>query len=363
MPLTSPDYGIGKTIQGGAKYSGTGPGYQAPKKPTTGPMGNKTAVPVTGALQTAQPQQPQQPAGYQDLLGLFNSLIPMAGPGIANANAQIGNQQGMLGQLLANQQYQGGLFREQGQNQLANLGLSQEGLQNQRDILSRQQGLLPQQNSLQEQLYGINKQALQANRGQLGQLNTLNQQDLSSAYDDVTRQFSNAKADLADQRFNFTGGQAARGAMTTPGTARGFNSLARQDQSLSDQLKSTFGNLERQGKRSDIGYQGALGDIGRAEQQQDVNRNQYLLNYQEQQKQLEDQGKALDLVSKQHNLSKDEIENRTNQALAQLGLSTVLSSGQIYQSILNAQQGKFDSLTPILGAIYQYIGLRPVANG
>lgn len=357
MPLTSPDWGISKTIQGGAKHSAT-PGYQAPKK-ATAPLATQVMAPPP---MQAQPQ-PQPPQGYQELQGLFNTLLPMAGPGIATANAQIGNYQGMLGQLLANQQYQGGLINQQGQNSLANLGLSQEALQNQQGVLQRQQGLLPQQNSLQEQLYGLAKEGLSANRQQLGQLNSLNQQDLSAAFDSTQRNFSNQMADLANQREDFRGAQAARGATTSVGTRQGFDTLNRQQSTLSDELRSTFGGLRRQGERSDIGYQGQLGDIGRAERQQDINKSQYGLNYQEQLNQLSDQKKNLDLVAKQHGLSKEEIENRTNQALAQLGLSNTLSAGQIYSSLINAQQGKFDAITPILGAIYQYIGLRPVSNG
>lgn len=354
MVLTNPSQGVTRATMGGPGSAAVGRGgaLQTATKPKTNPL-----------AQQVMAQPPPQPQGYQELQGLFNTLLPMAGPAIANSNAQIGNYQNMLGQLFAGQQYQGGLLQQQGQNQLANLGLSQEALQNQQGILQRQQGLLPQQNALQEQLYGLAKEGLQANRQQLGQLNSLNQQDLASQYAEVGRNHSNSLADLANQRRNFTGQLAAQGAMVSPGAQQGYDTLNRQGATLQEQLASAFGGLSRQGQRSDIGYQGQLGDIGRAERQQDINRSQYGLNYGEQQAQLADQKKNLDLVAKQHGLSKEEIENRTNQALAQLGLTNVLSAGQIYSSLINAQQGKFDAITPILGAIYQYIGLRPVASG
>lgn len=350
MPLTTPDYGIAKTIQGGAKYSSTAPGVRAgtgiPYKSAIDPNAQKVNQPLTNQVMG---QSQQQPAGYSDLQGLWNSLLPMAGPAIAGADAQIGNSSNMLGQLLAGQQYQGGLIQQQGQTSLAGLGLSQEGLGLQRDILGRQQGLLPQQNALQQQLYGLNSQANQANRSQLEQLYSLGKDDLNRSQADF---MSNNRNQVA----NFRGQTAAQGATVTPGASQGYTTLA-------NQLQSGLADISSQGKRQDIGYQGQLGDINRAQQQQDINKQQYGLNYEEQLAQQKDQAKNLDLVAKQHGLSKDEIMNRTDQALAQLGLSGMLTSGQIFSSIISAQNGKFDALTPILGAIYQYIGLRPMSGG
>lgn len=342
MALTLPDGGIAKTIQGG-NYRVT-PSVQA-NKTKANPTGQSY---IGGGVGAPAPQQ-QMPAGYNELTGLFQSLLPGAMPGIISADNKIGNYNSLLGQLFAHQDTQGGLLQQQQSNQLRNVDLQGEGLGLQREILARQRGLMPQQNALQEQLYALNQSAINANRGELNQMFGLGQQDISRARGEAAQQYGNARQDLS-------GSLAARGAGITPGATTGFNRL-------SDQLASQLAGLDSQSQKNQVGYNARLGDIGRAEQQQGINRQQYGLNYGEQLKQLEDQEKNLNLLAKSHGISREEIENRTQQALAQLGLSTTLSAGQIYESIINAQNGKFDSLTPILGAIYQYIGLRPVANG
>lgn len=361
MPLTRPDFGIAKTIQGGMQHSatpgvGSKPVSKAPPPSATQPK----PTPLTSQVM-AQPQQ-QQPQGYQELLGLFNSLLPMAGPGIASSNAQIGNFQNTLGNLFAGQEHQGNLLNQQMQNQLAGVNLSGEGLDLQRAILARQQGLAPQQNALQNQLYGLNQEAINANRGELGQLNALSNKELGLGYQDLAASRSSLMDNYQNQKQNLSGQLASQGAVVSPGASRGY-------QNLENQLSSSLGSIDRQsqqlgitGERQGIGYQSSLGNVDRASRQQEINKKQYDLNYGEEQARLADQSKNLDLVAKQHGLSREDIQNRTDQALAQLGLSTMLTSGDIYTSIINAQNGKFDAITPILGAIYQYIGLRPMAG-
>lgn len=303
MPLTTAGYGMSGAMGGpGSASVGRGGAFQG--------SSTKKAQPLTNQVMAPPPMpNTQQPAGLNDLQGLWNALLPMAGPALAGADAQIGNSSNMLGQLLAGQQYQGGLLQQQGNNALASLGIGQEGLQLQRDILGRQQGLLPQQNALQQQLYGLNSQAIGANRSQLEQLYNLGRDDLARQHGDVM--FNNR-----NQVQNFRGQTAAQGAMVTPGAQRGYETLAHQ-------LQSSLGDLASQGKRQDINYQGQLGDINRAGEQQNINKQQYGLNYEEQLAQQKDQAKNLDLLAKQHGLSKEEIQNRTDQALAQLGLNPI----------------------------------------
>lgn len=258
------------------------------------------------------PTTPQQPQGYQQLNTVWNALLSSAAPGIANSNAQVGNLQGQLGQVAANQGYQSGLINQDYNQQLASLGIQQQGLGIQQGALARQSPLLQQQNQLNTQLLDIQGQSL----GAAG----------SSAIYNNTR---------ANQ--NLTGQTAAQGAINTKGYTQNKADLAQQ---LSD----------------------TMGNIGRGEQQLDINRQQQGLNYGEQQASLQDQQKNLDLTSKQLGINAKDLEIKTNQALAQLGLQTTLSTGDIYNGILNAQRGVTDALSPVIGTIVQYIMTQKVGG-
>lgn len=266
----------------------------------------------TGTPGVNQLNQPP-PAGYSNLSSLWNTLLGSTAPAIGNINAQVGNLYGQLGQVSANQGYQSGLLNQSLQNQLAGQGLQQDQLNIQRGVLDRQNNLAPQQNQLQQQLFG-------------NMFSSLDQQQATSQYG------------YDRSRENLAGSAAARGANNTQGYTNNQNDLTRQ---LQDQLSSL--DLSR----SNIGIQ----------------QQQYGLNYNEQLAQRQDEAKNLDILSRKMGLDKSEIENRTNQALGQLGLSSTLTSGEIYNSILNAQNGIYDRLAPILGTIYQYTGIRPVSNG
>lgn len=321
MALTLPD--------GGIKNTNMGKGRSPAPIPTT-------PTPV---------QQQQQPNGYQNLTNFFQTMLPTAMPGIAAADASINNSIGQVGQLAAYGDMQSGLINQQLQTQLSRLGIQQQGQGLDQDILNRQLGLLPKQDALQQQLYGMNNQAINENISNTKATHGLNLADIVAQRNDLFRSYENTKQ-------NLTGQAAAQGAINTSG----YN---RQQGDLATQLQNSLEGLARSGQREDIGYNSDINSLNRSLQQQDINKQQYGLNYAEQQAQLADKQKNLDLVAKSNNLDKDELENRTQQALAQLGLSQAVSTSQIYESIINAQKGKFDALTPILGYLYQYIGVRP----
>lgn len=256
------------------------------------------------------PRPAATPQGYPELQNLWGNLLASTAPAIANQNAMVGNLYGQLGQISANQGYQSGLLNQYNQNAMAGMGLQEEQLGIQREQLGRQNQLAPEQYNLQQQLFG-NQFAALGNQREAAQYGyNRNKQD-------------------------FVGATAAQGASNSGRMTTGLSDLSHQ--------------LQQQ-----------LGNIGLSESNLGINRQQYELNYGERLAQMKDEGKNLDILSRKLGLDKNEIQNRTSQALAQLGLSSALSAGDIYNSILNAQNGIYDRLAPILGTIYQYTGIRPV---
>lgn len=265
-----------------------------------------TPMPVVGAGVASQPlRDPSPPTGP---LGALWSLIQgVSSPALASARTQVGNYNTQLGALLANQQNQSGLINQQQGIDFARLGIQGDQLEIQQGALNRALGLAPQNEALTQKQFGLNKEDIAASADQ-------------------------ARFNAMRQQQGLTSAATARGANVTQGY--------REDQgAINTQLGFTLGGIGRQGQRLD------------------VSKQQHALDYGEQQAQLRDQQKNLGLVAKGLGLSHQEVETRTQNALNQLGLSTAISTGDIYNAIIQAQTGAFSPITQLLPMISQLSGI------
>jgi hypothetical protein len=294
-------------------------GIASPPSPGTpvGPDGKPInmvaqAQAASPSMQAASGATPlgNQPDYLQQIWNLLQSAL--AG-GQAQSNAQIGGLNAQLGAILANQGTQSGLINQQQGIDLGRVGLRGDQLGIQQGALNRQTALAPQMEALAQQLFGVSHADIGAARTQAGQLN---QQQLRGEESSAT----------------------ARGANVTAGH------------------RQNIGDINTQ-------LQNTLGGIGRQEQRLGVSEKEHALSYKEQQAQLADQQKNLDILSKSLGYDKQEIENRTKSALNQLGLSTTLSTNDIYNAIIQAQQGQFSPVSQILPIIYNMTGLAPAGGG
>lgn len=314
---------------------------------SSGQAGGKTYTPPTlqqSITNTVNPggvaYNPQLAGAFQNLYGQIAPFLPGAQSSIANAQQGVGNAINQFGTIQAGNQYQAGLLNQQNDIAQQQLALQQQQQGINQGALNRQQQLLPQQNALQQQLFGITNQGF----GLSGQQLDLQQQALDQAQSTAYRQYGlNTKGQM--------GGAAAAGSVVTGGNRDNMAELAAQ---LQDQLSSF--SRSRQGL--DISRQ----NLGLSQQQEKIGEQQYGLGYQEQQAQLADTQKNYDILSKQFGLNQQDLTNRLNQGLAQLGLSTALSANDVANSIVNAQKGISDSITPILGYLYQAIGIGPIGG-
>lgn len=253
------------------------------------------------------------PPGLSTANSLFNLFTAAAAPQQQAIYNKLGADQTQIGLLGANQATQAGYLNQQLQNQLAGLGLQSQEQGIQQGALNRQKELVPQQQALTAQGYDITNQGYDAQRAE-----------------------AQRQAQLSQQ--NLTGQAAAQGANNTVGFGRGLANI-------SDSLNYSLGNLAR--SQQQTGLQQAGTNLGNKEQLAA----------------LQDAQKHLDILQQTTGLSKADIENRTQQALNQLGLSTALSTMDIYKAMADAQAGLYNPISQVLSFVTQLSGLNPIATG
>lgn len=293
-------FGAG-TLGAGGTLSGTTKNT-APVAPTAAPVMGSGGAGMTGAGKVSAPPDPNDPLSI-----IWNLIQSAAGPAVAGSQLTQTNLNDQLGAVLANQTNQSGLINQAGQLDLAKLGIQGEQLGIQRGQLGRAQQRSPLEEALAQRGFGVSQADIDASRQQ-------------------------AQFNAGEQQRGLTSASVARGANVTQGY--------RDDQSaINKQLGFTMGGL------------------GRQEQRLGIQKEQHALGYGEEQAQLKDASKNLDLVAKGMGIDKQQIENRTQNALNQLGLSTVLSTGDIYGAIIQAQAGQFSPITQLLPMIYGLSGV------
>lgn len=171
--------------------------------------------------------------------------------------------------------------------------------------LYNKQGMLTAQNDIGRQQAqedaARQRERLGLNRALLGD----QQANLGKTEADI-----NYNADRQIQ--NFMGGQAARGATFTEGTRRGIGDFQRQRWRGIENL-----NLDRA---------------------------------------------QLARTAKNMGLDEEELGVRLDRALQQMGLDTALQTQDILQAINDAEAGRFNPVTQLLGQVYALSGIRPVAG-
>jgi hypothetical protein len=223
--------------------------------------------------------------------------------GVINPSEMIGQGQiNNLGDQNVLQQLQAMYSGQQQQQEagfsLQNLGLDKNSLGIQQGALARQMALLPQQYGLQTQGFDLQQQ-----QAQYGAMTGM--RDLNSA-------------------------ATARGAFTAGGTQ-----AARGD--INESLQNSLANLGLQ-------RQGAA------------------LNFKEQTAQQQDSQKQLDIQSQRLGISGDEIKSRLDNALAQLGIGSQISSEQILAEQQKVQQGMISPYETLFADLYNIAGV-PLGAG
>lgn len=261
-------------------------------------MATNTAPPGSGigsmfTNMVNQTAQQQVPATVQDL------ITQLSAPQLGGINQQLAAGMFGAGGLAwnqANQDYQTGVLNQNFglQNQL--LGLQGDELGIQRGALGRQQALLPMEEQLANQMFGLQgepySQAQQAHALQLLQ-----------------------------------GSQAARG--SNIGQEAGWQQA----------------NLNRQ-------YERQREMLGVEKQRSD-------LSFKEQAAQLGDQSARLDIASKRLGINREQLSNSLSQALDQLHLSGMLTEQQLTDSIYNTMNGLPDALGGVGLQVLNMLGLTP----
>lgn len=278
--------------------------------------GSAPVTPQGGALQSSATRPTSDPnagvAQYQGLQDWYNSYLPTILPqiqqGVGQYNKLADSIPGIQAQVGTGiQQYQQGAALQQQQ-----LGLQGEQLGIQGGALARQQTLDPAMYALQTQGYANQGQTIQRNLAGARQNHAFNENDIEAA--------GVAGGSL------FTGGQRQR--------------VGQEKLNFDQQI----GSLRDQQKQLAINKQGSA------------------LGFQEQMAQLKDSQANLGILQKQLGLSGQEITNRTQQAIQQLGLQGMVSVDQIHQAMVDATNGIITPFSSILSQIYQQSGIRPLAG-
>lgn len=255
---------------------------------------------------------PPKPTPYTPSPQAYNPgyTAPMPPPNYAANNATIDSQVARYNSDLGlvGQQYgmQKGYLEQDLANQLAGIGLDRSNIGIQQGALERQGPLI---NHLQEA----------SQRG-----NNLTWQDLKD-------RIEHARYTAWRQRMNFSGDQAAKGAFSSQGT-RG----------LFDDNAANLNLLEAETARNSTRL--ALDDHTKA------------LGFNEQRAKLADDKAILGNMSKRLGLSENELKIRTQQALAQLGLSTTISTTDILRAMEDLQNGRYNVLAPVATQVAQGLG-------
>lgn len=214
-------------------------------------------------------------------------------PANAMANQQTGNLQDQMALLMAGGDLQSQQAQQAADFSLAGLGLQQQNLGINEAALDRQSALLPQQFALQNQ--GFDLQGEQANYGA-----GVSRRGLDNNY-------------------------AARGAFTSEGANQGRGDIQSQ---LDFSLRGI--GLNREGAR---------------------------LSHEEQMAQLGDAKKQLSLSSQQLGLNGQEIKSRLQNALQQIGISSMMSVDQLLSEMYKVQQGQISPISGLFGDIYALSGV------
>jgi hypothetical protein len=251
---------------------------------------------------------PQQvPSAQANYSAVPNSaLLQAAGPQ-ASANLGNVNTQNQVNYAVGSGQLQQGYLQGEAGFQQQGLNLQGADLQTQIAALQRQFGLLPQYNTLQQQLFGLQGGSLQ-------------------------EQEQKARIAEAEQKKGLMGSAAASGSVTTEGTRQGL------------------GDIEQQ-------LQFALQDIDRSRQQLDISKQQYGLGYNEKVANLQDQQKYLDTQSKRLGISQEELQFRLQKSLDQLGLSTQLNVSDLLAAGADLNNGLYSPAQSLLSSVFAGAGI------
>jgi hypothetical protein len=261
---------------------------------------------------------------------------------------------------------------------LQGIGLSEQELGIQRGALDRQGPLMAQQHDLVDQLFGIDSAALgrqaqlstnlyNIDKGTIQRhqaLNDVNQDIFGKLFglelEGLGQQFTTENRDLREQA-------ATQGAMQSEGfgnkTKDIYDTFKRnvttadyhaQQQML--QFAETKASLTEQMAKLGLGYgeqQAALADSWAKLQIQHKSQN---LTYGEQQAQLQDRYKNLDIAAQRLGLSRQDLEFRTQNALAQLGINDANTANDYAQGLADLAAGRISDQANLASQINQIMG-------
>lgn len=264
-------------------------------KPAGGFQLPDTAYATSGGSSYTTSNYYTPPTPIDPSLQAFQDLFNAAviGPNQAIANQQTGNLQDQMALIMAGGDLQSQMAQQAADFSLAGLGLQQQNLGINQDALNRQAALLPQQFALTNQGYDLQEEQSKYGAG-------VSRRNLDNSY-------------------------TARGAYTSEGANAGRGDI-----------------------QSQLDF--ALRGIG-------LNRQGSELSHQEQMAQLGDAQKQLGISAKQLGLNGDEIRARLQNALQQIGISSMMNVDQLLAEMYKVQQGQVSPISGLFGDIYSLSGV------
>lgn len=310
-----------------------------------------------GAAQMASPTAQLDPNFAQafgqanNAQGLFNLFSLADQPNNQSTLNQIANYQRQLDLNAAGYQTQTGYINQSAQNQLAANALTGQSQGIQQGALQRQSQLLPQQYDITKQQLGIAGQQL----GLQGQGLDIQQQSQAIQGQGLQQQLADLYYGNTRAQQNLIAQKAAAGGGNTAGQTLGLQDLAQQLASSVSGVGRAQAQLGLQGQQLGLSRQ----QLGLQQQGLGLQGRSAELNYNEQMAQNKDAQNQLDIMQQKTGLDKKEIENRTQQALDQAGLSANLNKYDIFNAMADAMKGLYNPVQQTFGAIYQMTGLNP----
>lgn len=281
----------------------------------------------------------------------------VAGGQMANIDKQIGFNDVMSANSEADYQNNKQYLNDQQVFLMKQLGLKDEEIAVQRGTLNRQYGYQDQQHNLslaellnREGAYNRQMQGLSGQRTLEQQLWGLERQELGSEKEQDIYAAMRARQAAESEA-------VVRGALESVGYGRNLEDVAKE---LAWQLADIDRRFSAQGikeQRYDLNYNEQRAQLEDAITQGKIDRHRLGLDYTEGKAKLDDEGKMLDILARQNGISKEEAERNLQYALDKLGISKAVTITDLAAARSDLDAGRFNVLQQLFGDISAVGGL------
>lgn len=309
-------------------YQGPGTGYGTPY---SGNTANDALAAYGTMASTPSPATSLAGAAYLN-------------PALAGGDLQLALLRQQYGNLMANQQHQGGYLNQQRGFIDARAGLDQQGLANNRGDLDARGRYLDSQFSTDAQ----------GNNLDLGEV--FRQQQLLPEYERMANEaFGLQESDLRRLNLRALEGEnsaaVAKGAIGSTGHASSVNDL-------NSDLRSALSGLGQEKEKTKLSFEQKRLGLQDAADKGALGYKSLENKFQYDKAQLASAQQQLDIEAKKIGINADEARARIQNAIDQLGIGTIADANAILLEMNKVDQGLLSQLPPqILAAIRQLTGL------